>query len=169
MKSLKNYIKDYINESYLNENYLNESVWDIEDNIEDDNKELMLDSAKKFIEDNYDRIDFDYCEFIFDEKKDKYVVNYDHHADLNPNSDALTNEAFEWGTVGGSFDCSESSITSLEGAPEYVDNAFNCCRCKNLTSLEGAPKKVGCSFYCYRCPKLESLEGALVYVGVNFC
>ena len=68
MKNLKNYIKDYINESYLNENYLNESVWDIEDNIEDDNKEFILQEIKKFIKDNYGRINMGRCKIIFDEK-----------------------------------------------------------------------------------------------------
>ena len=38
MKNLKNYIK----------NYIDESVWDIEDNIEDDNKEFILQEIKKF-------------------------------------------------------------------------------------------------------------------------
>ena len=133
---IKNYIKDYINESYLNENYLDESVWDIEDNIEDDNKELMLDSAKKFIENNYSRVDISDCEFIFDEKKNKYVVNYANHVYLNPNSNALTNEAFEWGTVGGEFGCYECpNLKSLEGAPEYVSGEFSCQRCEKLFSL----------------------------------
>ena len=69
MKNLKDYIKNYIKE-----NYLDESVWDIEDNIEDDNKELILDSIKKFIKDNYINIKLKRCEFIFDEKKYKYII-----------------------------------------------------------------------------------------------
>ena len=36
MKSLKNYIKNYVNE-----NYLNESIWDIDNNIEDNNEEVQ--------------------------------------------------------------------------------------------------------------------------------
>ena len=61
MKNLKNYIKDYIGES----------VWDIEDNIKDNNKELVLNEIKKFIVDNYAGINIDRCEFILDEKKNK--------------------------------------------------------------------------------------------------
>ena len=71
MKSLKNYVKNYIKD------YIAESIWDIEDNVEDDNKELMLDSVKKFIKDNYGRINIDSCEIIFDEKENKYIINCD--------------------------------------------------------------------------------------------
>ena len=62
MKSLKNYIKYHINE-----NYLDESVWDIEDNVESDNKELILNEIKKFIEDNYYPVDINRCELFFED------------------------------------------------------------------------------------------------------
>ena len=65
MKNLKNYIKDYINES----------VWDIEDNIEDDNKEFALNGIKKFIDDKYYDNLSQYCEYIYDDKRGKYIVN----------------------------------------------------------------------------------------------
>ena len=87
MKNLKNYIKDYINE-----NYLDESVWDIEDNIEDDNKEFILQEIKKFIKDNYRRINIDRCKIIFDEKKNKYIINCDRPVLLNSGADQLTND-----------------------------------------------------------------------------
>ena len=75
MKPLINYIKSYIYES----------VWDIEDNIEDDNKESILNDIKKFIEDNYGSINIDSCEIIFDEKKNKYVVNCKESVALKSN------------------------------------------------------------------------------------
>ena len=58
MKKLKNYIK----------NYIDESVWDIEDNIEDDNKEFALNGIKKFIDEKYYDNISQYCEYIYDNK-----------------------------------------------------------------------------------------------------
>jgi hypothetical protein len=60
--------------------------------------------------------------------------------------------------VGGSFDCSENQLTSLQGAPREVGGAFNCSG-NQLTSLEGAPREVGGDFYCRFNPKLTSLDG----------
>ena len=180
MENLKNYIKDYIDES----------VWDIEDNIEDDNKEFVLNDIKKFIGDNYYRINITHCEFVFDKKKGKHIVNYDQTVDLKRDIPQLTNGLFEWGTIKGWFSCADCSkleslkgapskvngnfycngcpIISLEGAPEYVGGTFDCDRCKNLTSLEGAPKEVGNDFRCYKCNELTSLEGAPKKVGGVF-
>ena len=193
MKNLKNYVKGYINESYLNESVwdINESVWDIENNIDSDNNEFILNEIKKFIEDNYVGINIDHCEFVFDEKKDKYIISYNRRAILKHNSTQLTNDLFEWGVVKDDFDCSQCpNLTSLEGAPKEVGGVFVCCECPKLTSLLGAPKRVSgrfnCSncdkltslkgapevvygsFYCYKCPKLESLEGAPKEVQLNF-
>ena len=134
MKNLKNYIK----------NYINESVWDIEDNVESDNKELMLDSVKKFIKDNYINIKLKRCEFIFDEKKEKYVVNSDQQVNLKPIAKQLTNEVFEWGEVDWNFNCSDCpELTTLEGAPEYVGGNFDCYECPKLSSLDGIGKVNG--------------------------
>ena len=187
MKKLKNYIKNYINESYLNE-----SAWDIEDNIEDDNKELVLNEVKKFIKDNYDIVDINSCEFVFDEKKNKYIISYNQGIILKSNSKQLTNGLFEWNVVGGNFYCSNrleleslegaprevgghfmcfsNKLTSLEGAPEKVGKNFDCSACENLTSLEGAPKEVGRIFYCQECINLKTLEDAPEKVGNEiFC
>ena len=162
MKSLKNYVKNYIKP------YINESVWDIEDNIDSDNNELILNDIKKFIGDNYEHINIDRCKIVFDEKKNKHVVNYDQQVILNSNSDTLTNGMFKWGTVRGFFDCTGSILETLEGAPEYIEYNFNCSGSGKLKSLEGAPKYVGGEFRCTDCPKLESLKGAPKKVGKNF-
>ena len=153
MKSLKNYVKNYIKD------YINESVWDIEDNVEDDNKEFVLNDIKKFIEDAYNIDPQKHCDIIFNEEKNKYVVNSRTNLTLNLITDTLTNGMFEWGTVKGWFDCSYCPITSLEGAPEYVSGTFACRSCKKLKSLKGAPKKHCTNFDCGGCIALESLEG----------
>ena len=141
-------------------NYSFESIWDIEDNVESNNKEFVLNEIKKFIEDNYRYIYIKDCEIVFDEKKDKYVVNYGQHAYLNSDSKQLTNGLFEWGVVGGFFNCANCpELESLEGAPEEVKWYFYCENCTKLKSLEGAPEYVGADFYCHDCPNLHSLDG----------
>ena len=168
MKKLKNYVKNHIKYS-LNESYLNESVWDIEDNVESDNKELMLDSVKKFIEDNYKKVDLNHLTFVFDKEKEKYIVSSKGDLTLVNGAKSLVNDLFEWDTVKGWFDCSYCPITTLEGSPKEVGGWFDCTFCQNLESLKGAPEYVGGEFDCYNCPKLTSLEGAPREVGVFNC
>ncbi len=59
--------------------------------------------------------------------------------------------------VGGSFDCSNSPISSLLGCPQIVDHSFYCANTP-ITSLEHAPKNVGISFVCVN-TSLTSLDG----------
>ena len=155
----ENYLNEnYLNENYLNENYLNESTWDIEDHIEDDNKESILTDIKKFIEDAYG-INIKYCDLTFNKRKNKYIANSRTNLTLNSKFDTLTNGLFEWNTVKGWFDCSESPIKTLEGAPKFVEGAFDCHGCRELTTLEGAPETYCVVLDCSNCFKLESLEG----------
>ena len=67
---------------------------------------------------------------------------------------------------GGDFNCSDTRLTSLKGAPSHVDGYFNCSVNK-LTSLAGAPSHVGGGFYC-RGNELTSLEGAPSHIGGAF-
>ena len=169
MKSLK----DYVNESVwdINESYLNESVWDIEDNIEDDNKEFALNGIKKFIDDKYYDNLSQYCEYIYDDKRGKYIVNLKGKQTvmLKEEAEQLTNGSFEWGIVSREFNCCDCpKLESLEGAPKKVGWSFVCSECPNLESLEGAPKEVGGDFGCSECPKLENLEGAPEKVDGSF-
>ena len=157
MKKLKNYIK----------NYIDESVWDIENNIDDDNKEFALNEVKKFIEDNYEHININRCEIVFDWGKNKYVVNCNQSISLKLTTNQLTNGLFEWRLVRGDFNCFECPIITLQGAPEYVGGGFYCSSCP-ITSLQGAPKTVDGTFDCSYCEDLSSLEGAPKEVGENF-
>ena len=50
-------------------------------------------------------------------------------------------------SINGHFFCSNNNLTSLDGAPNTVDEDFYCGDNK-LTSLTGAPKTVGGDFYC---------------------
>ena len=49
--------------------------------------------------------------------------------------------------IGGHFDCSDTKITSLEGAPQKVGGDFDCSD-TDITSLDGAPGEIGEYFYC---------------------
>lgn len=161
MKSLKNYIR----------NYVIESIWDIDNNIEDNNEEFAI---RNFIDTNYEYAD----ELKIFTKSGVYYV--DCHDDVivrNKKLTSLTGGLFKWGYVGGDFDCSNCLIETLEGAPEEVDRGIDCSDCEKLTSLKGAPKSVqtfDCSgtsiktlayaplstleFYCNNCDKLEDIS-----------
>jgi len=68
--------------------------------------------------------------------------------------------------IDGDFYCSNTEITSLEGAPNEVSRDFSCSHTK-IISLKGSPKKVGGFFYCYE-TGITSLEGAPVEVREGF-
>ena len=92
----------------------------------------------------------------------------------------------KFGRVGGSFRCSNTWLTTLEGCPREVGKDFFCsglqiktlkgapekcvgfyCNdCEELIDLNGAPKKCY-SIDCVRCKNLTSLEGAPEKV-INF-
>ena len=71
-----------------------------------------------------------------------------------------------FGRVNLHFNCSNNSLTSLEGAPQRVDGYFNCSH-NELESLKGCPKYVGRGFDCGK-NKLKSLKDAPDYVGEHF-
>lgn len=155
-------------ENYINENYLFESIWDIEDNVENDNEGFVIDKIKQFIKDNYKIVDLKSLTFILDEEKEKYVVNCKGNLKLNKEAKSLVNDLFEWDTVEGWFVCSHCLIETLQGAPKKVGIDFDCSICLRLTSLEGAPKEVGRHFNCTGCHHLTTLKGAPKKVGGIF-
>ena len=116
-------------------NYVVESIWDIEDNVESNNKEFILNEVKRFIKDNYKNVDLKRLSFIFNKKKEKYIVNLKGSvtgARLNTDSKSIANDLFEWGTVKGWFDCSHCPITTLQGAPRTVGGLFVCNNCNSI-------------------------------------
>ena len=140
--------------------YVIESVWDIDDNVESDNKEFVLNGVKQFIKDNYPNANPNSLTFVFDEEKEKYIVSTRGGLRLSTEAKSLTNGLFEWGVVGGFFNCDNCpELESLEGAPKTIGEYFDCHGCKKLESLKGSPKTVGGYFDCQNCPKLSSLDG----------
>ena len=121
MKNLRSCIKNYLNESVWD---INESVWDIEDNIESDNKEFVIDDVKNFIDDNYEHGLSQDCEFVFDEKLGKYIVNCKKTAWFASGEEYLTNGMFKWGVVKGHFYCRElKNLKSLDmSSPIFIYN-----------------------------------------------
>ena len=154
--------------------YINESIWDIEDNVEDNNEESIKNDIYKFLDEFY------FCEeknnfrepsqivqIILD--KNQFIVNCHCTVHGRVNLTYLTNGMFKWGEVKGNFNCAGSSkLKSLEGAPEYVGGNFNCSMCSDLKSLEGAPEIVDGAFRCGYCSNLTSLKGASKTVGGEF-
>ena len=97
----------------------------------------------------------------FDFNTTPITVDYDDNIGFKDNITSLTNGTFQWGEVGGYFDCSYcQKLKTLEGAPKKVGSDFRCRDCKSLTSLEGSPMEVGGNFHCSVCKSLISLEGA---------
>ena len=111
--------------------------------------------ARKFIEKN---------NLIWNPNK----MCYDCDGDVRISKDIVAGGKLKirFGNVGGYFDCNESHLTTLEGAPNKVGGYFVCDN-NNLTSLEGAPKEVGGGFSC-NSNNLTSLKGAPQKVGENF-
>ena len=95
--------------------------------------------------------------FTFD--NDKIIVDYDLDIRAkNKNIEYLTNGLFQWGEIGGHFDCSGCiNLKSLEGGPVEASIFYDCRNCIGLTSLKGAPKKTGI-FDCSECIGIKSLE-----------
>jgi hypothetical protein len=62
------------------------------------------------------------------------------------NSKNLTRIPFNFKSVKEDFDCSYNTLTSLEGAPNFVGRDFDCSS-NNLRSLEGAPEVIKGKFY----------------------
>lgn len=129
-----------------------------------DEIEASIDPTKdieQFINDNY-KIHHGKLQISKEPNKNgKYVVDCNSGVSvIRKHITSLTNGMFEWGEIGGDFNCSQcDSLTSLEGAPKEV-RSFRCAHCNSLTSLEGAPEKVGATFNCSYCNSLTNLEGA---------
>lgn len=112
-------------------------------------KELV----KQFVEENFWAIDMRISDT---QVNGKWIVYATDVSLENPKLKSLTNGMFIWGDDMVSFNCNESDIETLEGAPKQC-GIFSCGSC-NIKSLEGGPEKVG-HYYCEDCKKLVSLKG----------
>jgi hypothetical protein len=109
-------------------------------------------------------------QFLDSHRIKNYTIRPDSTVDVTSNVDLTrfkgTSLPVQFGKVSGYFDCSNTQIISLEGAPQSVGSDFYCHNTK-ITSLEGAPQSVGGNFSCHNTP-ITSLEGAPQSVGGNF-
>jgi len=78
----------------------------------------------------------------------------------------FTELPLKFGSVTGNFDCSDISLTTLEGSPHTVGGGFLCYMNK-LTSLEHSPVKVGENFDVER-NQITSLIGCPKSIGDEF-
>jgi hypothetical protein len=149
--------------------YIKESLLDDEDEIFTNVEQSIKSSISKFIEDNFKGASK--CKISEEPNADgKYVVDCPSPISVKKKSlTSLTNDKFVWGKVSRSFNCDGCySLTSLEGAPKFVEGDFGCYGCDSLKTLEGAPEKVSRSFNCGDCYSLKTLEGAPEKVGGHF-
>jgi hypothetical protein len=93
-------------------------------------------------------------------KIENYTINGDGTIDVDGDVDlsdmGLNEIPLKFGRVSGDFICSNNSIKSLNGCPQWVGGHFSC-RGNRLTSLEFCPQWVGGNFFCYN-NQLTSLE-----------
>lgn len=75
----------------------------------------------------------------------------------------ITQLPVEFGTVEGSFEVTQTALTTLKGSPSRVTGSFACGACQ-LDSLEGGPDWVGGWYDCHR-NQLTNLEGCASHVG----
>jgi hypothetical protein len=102
---------------------------------------------------------------------ENYKINGDLSVDVDGdvvlfNDKKLVSIPVNFGKVSGRFNCYNSRLTSLKGAPREVGGDFWCAGNK-LTSLKGAPLEVGGNFSCYS-NELTSLQGAPREIVGNF-
>ena len=70
--------------------------------------------------------------------------------------------------INGDFDCSHTSITSLEGCPKVINGYFRCST-TSITSLENGPRLVNGYFDCSN-THIKTLEGCPQIInGAFFC
>ena len=78
-------------------------------------------------------------------------------------SGASTSIPVKFGRVTGQFYCSYTSITSLEGCPDWVGGIF-ACGVTHITSLQGSPRYVGGQMFCND-TAIENLQGGPEFIG----
>jgi hypothetical protein len=96
-----------------------------------------------------------------------YSINLDGSIDVDGNVNLFRRNLLElpiqFGTVTGSFNCVDNTLTSLNGSPKNVLGDFNCSH-NLITSLEGGPVAVG-GDYCIGANKLLDLTGCPNFIG----
>ena len=151
---------------------LNYNIWDFYDSsrgIKESELQKIIPNLNELIEKAYKNWKESYkFLFSFNTETHRYDCSYslsplELRKYIKPDGEGFI---LNFGRVAGDFDCSNLSLTSLEGAPTEVEGNFYCYD-NQLTSLEGAPQIVGGDFYCFK-NKLTSLEGAPREVGGGF-
>lgn len=148
--------------------YINEGIFDIEDNIQNIDKQIKKE-IRKFIHENFRGVSS--CKISSKPNKDgKYEVSSTGTIEIaNRDIKALTNGLFVWKKVDGSFTCNScEKLKSLEGAPRIVGKDFVCQFDTSLTSFEGAPNEIGRTFNAMFCSSLISLKGSPSIVGNSY-
>lgn len=147
--------------SLLSLSSIKESLLDDEDELASNDIPLIEDFLKKNykLSGSYNIREEDGRYFI-DVNGDVCITNY--------HMDQLTLSLFSFGVVTGGFNCEESDIKTLEGAPQECDE-FICGYCEKLESLVGGPQEVSHGMFVNGCIRLKTLEGAPKKCGGIVC
>lgn len=96
----------------------------------------------------------------------EFIKDVEIRGDLIVNHNNLTSLKNSPRIVMGSFNCHNSKVHTLLGAPDSVHNFF--CDKNKIESLEGAPSEVTGTFICSNNPSLKTLKGAPTKIGNSF-
>lgn len=121
------------------------------------------------------------------QEKFKKTGILDCYQDVDLSNQNLISLPFNFGIIGGYFDCSNNKLTSLKGCPTRIDGGFYChnnklislkecptkidgnfnCGNNKLTSIKGCPTQIDGDFHCGN-NKLTSLEGFPTQISGDF-
>ena len=84
------------------------------------------------------------------------VIDVD--GDVEFDVEDITALPYQFGTVTGDFSVGGMPLTTLKGCPHTVGESFECSH-TDITSFEGGPKQVGRNYLAGGCKELVSLQG----------
>lgn len=91
-------------------------------------------------------------------KVDPSTLVIDVDGDVELDVEDITQLPFQFGTVTGDFSVGGMPLTTLKGCPHTVGESFDCSH-TDITSFEGGPTKVGRNYLASACTSLTSLQG----------
>lgn len=91
-------------------------------------------------------------------KVDPNTLVVDVDGDVEFDVEDITALPCQFGTVTGDFSVGGMPLTTLKGCPHTVGESFDCSH-TDITSFEGGPSKVGRNYLASGCTELSSLQG----------
>lgn len=89
---------------------------------------------------------------------DPNTLVIDVDGDVEFDVEDITQLPYQFGTVTGDFSVGGMPLTTLKGCPHTVGESFDCSH-TDITSFEGGPRQVGRNYIAASCSMLTSLQG----------